>query len=120
MPSTASFRAKVELLMSYHWPETSASSSTVSRGAVCTGRIIHDTDIEFLHANAQCYSAGDRMPSLQGRRTHIIRVLEAVRWNKKASRVLDISPAPLPEDRGAQLEPEPRPRGRQTGDGGRP
>ena len=37
--------------------------------------------------------SGDRLPSLaESERAHIVRVLEAVEWNKKeAARVLDIS-----------------------------
>jgi transcriptional regulator of acetoin/glycerol metabolism len=37
--------------------------------------------------------SGDRLPSLaEAERAHIVRVLEAVEWNKKeAARVLDIS-----------------------------
>jgi transcriptional regulator of acetoin/glycerol metabolism len=59
---------------------------------------------------------GDRMPSLaEAERAHIIRVLEAVQWNKKeASRVLDISRGTLYRKiEEYQLEPEPRPGGRR-------
>ena len=58
------------------------------------GRIIRDTDIEFLHAQAlPREEAPTRLPSLrEAERSHIVRVLDAVSWNKKeAARVLDIS-----------------------------
>ena len=56
--------------------------------------------------------ASDRMPSLaEAERAHIIRVLEAVSWNKKeAARVLDISRGTLYRKiLEYQLEPEGRP-----------
>ena len=60
----------------------------------------------------------DRMPSLaEAERAHIVRVLEAVDWNKKeASRVLDISRGTLYRKIVQyQLEPEGRPaRRRET------
>ena len=51
------------------------------------------------------------MPSLaEAERAHIVRVLEAVHWNKKeASRVLDISRGTLYRKIvDYQLEPEPK------------
>ena len=62
--------------------------------ASAPGRTIRAQDIEFLHALAPVHtSTSDRLPSLaEAERVHIMRVLEAVRWNKKeAARVLDIS-----------------------------
>src|SRR5712691_4443060 len=92
--------------------------STVSRAALSApGRIIRGTDIEFLHANTAVPApTGDRMPSLaEAERAHIVRVLEAVQWNKKeAARVLDISRGTLYRKiEEYQLEPEPRPAGRR-------
>ena len=57
------------------------------------------------------------MPSLaEAERAHIVRVLEAVQWNKKeAARVLDISRGTLYRKIVEyQLEPEPRPAGRRS------
>ena len=90
----------------------------MSRAALSApGRIIRGTDIEFLHANPTVpLPTGDRMPSLaEAERAHIVRVLEAVQWNKKeASRVLDISRGTLYRKiEEYKLEPEPRPAGRR-------
>jgi formate hydrogenlyase transcriptional activator len=85
------------LLQSYHWPGNIRElESTVSRAALSApGRSIRDTDIEFLHAArpAQPTDAAPRLPTLaQSERAHILRVLDAVSWNKKeAARVLEIS-----------------------------
>src|SRR5205823_3368954 len=69
--------------------------STVSRAALSApGRVIRDTDVEFLHAGTMpAEQTSNRLPSLRAaERTHIARVLEAVAWNKKeAARVLEIS-----------------------------
>jgi len=86
----------VEQLMQYHWPGNIRElESTVSRAALSsTGRIIRAADVEFLHAKeSSAGSKGDRLPSLaEAERAHIVRVLEAVRWNKKqAASVLEIS-----------------------------
>ena len=92
---------------------------SVGRGdhAAVNDERIDDTDIEFLHANTAVPApTGDRMPSLaEAERAHIVRVLEAVQWNKKeASRVLDISRGTLYRKIDEyQLEPEPRPAGRR-------
>ena len=54
---------------------------------------------------------GDRLPSLaESERAHIVRVLEAVQWNKKeAARVLDISRGTLYRKISEYtLEPETR------------
>ena len=86
-----------ELLTTYHWPGNIRElESTVSRAALSApGRVIRAADIEFLHRRAadlqQDVPAG--LPSLRdAERAHIIRVLEAVDWNKlEAAKVLDIS-----------------------------
>src|SRR6516225_4954529 len=89
-------REASDLLCSYHWPGNIRElESTVSRAALSApGRNIRATDIEFLHASVPVVNqSGDRLPSLaEAERAHIVRVLEAVEWNKKeAARVLDIS-----------------------------
>jgi DNA-binding NtrC family response regulator len=102
----------LDLLVSYHWPGNIRElESTVSRAALSApGRSIRATDIEFLHAAAPAAQpTGDRLPSLaEAERAHIVRVLEAVQWNKKeASRVLDISRGTLYRKIVEyQLEPE--------------
>ena len=62
----------------------------------------------------------DRLPSLaDAERAHIVRVLEAVQWNKKeAARVLDISRGTLYRKiLEYQLEPESRANGHRTANG---
>ncbi|MGE0446830.1 MAG: sigma-54 interaction domain-containing protein [Vicinamibacterales bacterium] len=87
----------MSLLAAYHWPGNIRElESTVSRAALSApGRTIRDTDIEFLHAvrAAQPADAPPRLPTLRdAERAHILRVLDAVSWNKKeAARVLEIS-----------------------------
>ncbi len=86
----------VDLLMQYHWPGNIRElESTVSRAALSSpGRVIRPTDIEFLHASETLVDTSrERMPSLaDAERTHIMRVLEHVNWNKKqAASVLEIS-----------------------------
>ena len=87
--------------------------------AAAPGRSIRATDVEFLHAALPAGSpSGDRLPSLaEAERAHIVRVLEAVRWNKKeASRVLDISRGTLYRKIGEfSLTPEPRPSASRRG-----
>jgi DNA-binding NtrC family response regulator len=83
-------------MLSYPWPGNIRElESTVSRAALTSpGRVIRDTDIEFLHPHTEAQvHASPRMPTLaEAERTHIARVLEAVSWNKKeAARVLGIS-----------------------------
>src|SRR2546422_2396843 len=109
----------LELLVSYQWPGNIRElESTVSRAALSApGRSIRASDIEFLHATTTTPQAsGEHMPSLaEAERAHIVRVLEAVQWNKKeAARVLDISRGTLYRKiEEYQLEPEPRPAGRR-------
>jgi DNA-binding NtrC family response regulator len=107
-------REAIDLLVNYHWPGNIRElESTVSRAALSApGRTIRAADVEFLHAApTTSIPSGDRLPSLaEAERAHIVRVLEAVDWNKKeASRVLDISRGTLYRkivEYG--LEPEPR------------
>jgi DNA-binding NtrC family response regulator len=120
LDSKAFSREALDLLVNYHWPGNIRElESTVSRAALSApGRIIRGSDIEFLHANTNAPPpAGDRMPSLaEAERAHIVRVLEAVQWNKKeAARVLDISRGTLYRKIDEyQLEPEARPAGRRS------
>jgi Nif-specific regulatory protein len=88
----------LDLMGGYHWPGNIRElESTVSRAALSApGRIIRDQDIEFLHGRATRPEEEEnsaRLPSLRdAERAHIIRVLEAVSWNKlEAARVLAIS-----------------------------
>src|SRR4051794_36080774 len=107
-------REALDLLLTYQWPGNIRElESTVSRAALSApGRAIRAQDIEFLHANTPvALPTGDRLPSLaESERAHIIRVLEAVQWNKKeAARVLDISRGTLYRKIvDYSLEPEPR------------
>jgi DNA-binding NtrC family response regulator len=119
-------REALDLLLNYHWPGNIRElESTVSRAALSApGRTIRATDIEFLHASMPSAApASDRLPSLaESERAHIMRVLEAVHWNKKeAARVLDISRGTLYRKIVEYaLEPESRTsqgrRARDTGD----
>jgi DNA-binding NtrC family response regulator len=93
-PDAKSFSPEAsDLLLSYPWPgNVRELESTVARAALsATGTTIKATDIEFLQTGAPAGSAA--LPTLRDtERTHIARVLHAVRWNKKeAARVLDIS-----------------------------
>jgi DNA-binding NtrC family response regulator len=107
-------REALDLLLAYQWPGNIRElESTVARAALSApGRTIRATDVEFLHATiAAPQASGDRLPSLaETERAHIIRVLEAVDWNKKeAARVLDISRGTLYRKIVEyQLEPEGR------------
>src|SRR5215204_4940295 len=86
----------VDLLMQYHWPGNIRElESTVSRAALSSpGLVIRAGDVEFLHASETPLEASrERLPTLaEAERSHIIRVLEHVNWNKKqAASVLEIS-----------------------------
>jgi len=113
-------REAIDLLVGYQWPGNIRElESTVSRAALSApGRSIRATDVEFLLATtATAPVSGDRLPSLaESERAHIVRVLEAVDWNKKeAARVLDISRGTLYRKIvDYQLEPEARPAGRRS------
>jgi DNA-binding NtrC family response regulator len=89
-------REALDALSSYSWPGNIRElESTVSRAALSApGRAIRSQDIEFLHATRAAGPAPQsRIPSLaEAERAHIVRVLDAVQWNKKeAARVLAIS-----------------------------
>jgi DNA-binding NtrC family response regulator len=113
-------REALDLLCGYQWPGNIRElESTVSRAALSApGRSIRASDIEFLHATTPTVATtGDRLPSLaEAERAHIVRVLEAVDWNKKeAARVLDISRGTLYRKIVEyQLEPETRPVARRN------
>ncbi|MDP9322098.1 MAG: sigma-54 dependent transcriptional regulator [Acidobacteriota bacterium] len=86
----------MDLLLQYHWPGNIRElESTVARAALSSpGKSIRGNDVEFLHAvEPSPDAARQRLPSLaDAERTHIVRVLEAVNWNKKqAASVLEIS-----------------------------
>jgi DNA-binding NtrC family response regulator len=83
-------------LNSYPWPGNIRElESTVSRAALSApGRVIRDSDIEFLHpVAAPAEDTPSRVPTLaEAERAHILRVLDAASWNKKeAARLLAIS-----------------------------
>ena len=89
-------KGAVDLLARYHWPgNLREMENTISRAALSAqGRVIKPADIDLLHARETAPADGEgRLPSLaEAERTHIMRVLEAVRWNKKqAAQVLQIS-----------------------------
>jgi transcriptional regulator with PAS, ATPase and Fis domain len=86
----------MDQLMQYHWPGNIRElEGTVSRAALSSpARVIRGTDLEFLHAGeAPARPTRQRLPSLaDAERSHIMRVLEAVNWNKKqAAEILEIS-----------------------------
>ncbi|MGQ0732923.1 MAG: sigma-54 interaction domain-containing protein [Acidobacteriota bacterium] len=90
-------REAQDLLTTYHWPGNIRElESTVSRAALSSpGRTIRGEDLEFLHGREPRAEeeSSTRLPSLRdAERTHILRVLDAVEWNKlEAARVLEIS-----------------------------
>jgi transcriptional regulator with PAS, ATPase and Fis domain len=90
-------REAEELLTTYHWPGNIRElESTVSRAALSSpGRVIRAADMEFLHGREPRVEedTSTRLPSLRdAERAHIMRVLDAVDWNKlEAAKVLDIS-----------------------------
>jgi DNA-binding NtrC family response regulator len=112
-------REALDLMLGYHWPGNIRElESTVSRAALSApGRVIRASDIEFLHAtNSAPQASSEQLPTLaDAERAHIVRVLEAVQWNKKeAARVLDISRGTLYRKIVEyRLEPESRPAGRR-------
>jgi DNA-binding NtrC family response regulator len=86
----------VARLLAYPWPGNIRElESTVARAALSSpGRLIRDSDIEFLHSQTTVASDAARpLPTLaEAEREHIGRVLRATDWNKKeAARLLDIS-----------------------------
>jgi DNA-binding NtrC family response regulator len=83
-------------LQTYSWPGNIRElESTVSRAALSApGRVIRDTDVEFLHEHPSSDTSGPpRLPTLrEAERAHIHRALESTGWNKKeAARILEIS-----------------------------
>jgi len=89
-------REALDALTKYPWPGNIRElESTVSRAALSApGRAIRATDVDFLHAGIEPFEPSrERLPSLrETERAHIVRVLEAVGWNKKeAAEVLEIS-----------------------------
>jgi DNA-binding NtrC family response regulator len=82
-------------LKAYGWPGNIRElESTISRAALSApGRLIRETDIEFLHPDLPAADTPRRLSTLrESEGAHILRVLDAVSWNKKeAARVLDIS-----------------------------
>ena len=107
-------REALDLLARYSWPGNIRElESTVSRAALSApGRSIRATDIEFLHAGEQpVEEVHERLPSLrEAERAHVMRILEAVEWNKKeAAEVLQISRGTLYRKIGEYaLEQKPR------------
>ena len=86
----------LDLFSRYHWPGNIRElESTISRAALSApGRVIKSADVDLLHAREVAPAEpGGRLSSLaEAERTHIVRVLEAVRWNKKqAAQILEIS-----------------------------
>src|SRR5688500_6771802 len=88
----------ISRLQAYPWPGNIRElESTVSRAALSApGRIIRDSDIEFLHAHALTPApteGAQRLLTLaENEKDHVLRVLDSVDWNKKeAARVLEIS-----------------------------
>src|SRR5687768_5542091 len=86
----------LDMLARYHWPGNIRElESTLSRAALSTtARVIRPNDIELLHGReTAAETREERLATLaDAERAHIIRVLEAVRWNKKqAAEVLQIS-----------------------------
>jgi DNA-binding NtrC family response regulator len=95
-PDARTFSADaVALLQAYPWPGNIRElEGTVARAALsASGRTICGADIEFLHASSEAGDTPEPLATLRdAERAHIVRVLEAVRWNKReAARVLAIS-----------------------------
>jgi DNA-binding NtrC family response regulator len=89
-------REALDRLTAYGWPGNIRElESTVSRAALSApGRTIRGADTEFLNAMAPPGEPSqERLASLrETERAHIVRVLDAVGWNKKeAAEVLEIS-----------------------------
>ena len=100
-------------MLAYPWPGNIRElESTVSRAALTSpGRIIRDSDVEFLHPHTEGQlAASPRMPTLaDAERTHISRVLEAAGWNKKeAARVSWISAAARSTARFSSTDLDPK------------
>ena len=97
LDSKAFSREALDLLVDYHVARaTSASSKARCRARRCRRRAAasaRPTSSSSTPTTPSAAPTGDRLPSLaEAERAHIVRVLEAVQWNKKeAARVLDIS-----------------------------
>ena len=109
-------REALDLLMTYQWPGNIRElESTVSRAALSAPGREHPRDRHRISPRQTLpvvSQSGDRLPSLaEAERAHIVRVLEAVEWNKKeAARVLDISRGTLYRKIVEyELEPEAKP-----------
>jgi transcriptional regulator with PAS, ATPase and Fis domain len=110
-------RNTIELLTQYPWPGNIRElESTLSRAALSShGRVIRPADVELLYADASMPESGsERMVSLaEAERAHIVRVLDAVRWNKKhAAEILEISRGTLYRkimEYGLETQPDQRP-----------
>jgi DNA-binding NtrC family response regulator len=88
----------LDRLTTYHWPGNIRElESTVSRAALSApGRVIRAADLEFMHEHTGAVDeepSSAQLPTLRlAERAHIVRVLEAVEWNKlEAAKILDIS-----------------------------
>jgi transcriptional regulator with PAS, ATPase and Fis domain len=86
----------VDLLARYHWPGNIRElESTLTRAAMSSrGRIIRPADLELLHGQepAPALAGGELQSLAEAERAHVLRVLEAVGWNKKhAAQILEIS-----------------------------
>jgi DNA-binding NtrC family response regulator len=115
-PDGKTFAAEaVSRLQAYPWPGNIRElESTVSRAALTApGRVIRESDIEFLHTQAPpSADLPKRLPTLaEAERNHILRVLNAMEWNKKeAAKALEISRGTLYRKIGEfALEPSSRP-----------
>jgi DNA-binding NtrC family response regulator len=89
-------REALDAMGAYHWPGNIRElESTVFRAALSApGRSIRAADVEFLNASGATAPQGpEHLPSLrETERAHIVRILDAVRWNKKeAARILGVS-----------------------------
>jgi DNA-binding NtrC family response regulator len=89
-------REALDAMCGYHWPGNIRElESTVFRAALSApGRSIRAADVEFLNATGSpAVSGPHHLPSLrETERAHIVRILEAVRWNKKeAAKILGVS-----------------------------
>ncbi len=86
-----------DLLLQYHWPGNIRElESTVVAGGAVLARARHPrqpTSSSCTPARPRPTRRDERLPSLaEAERAHIVRVLEAVHWNKKqAAAVLEIS-----------------------------